>query len=115
MFSFIVELENARHELEGQETKLRKEADILKHQLTQTEHECQLAIKNHKVGFEENLGRLRKEKVSAVNPSLQSHMGYTPVWPGTLYPKTTLPTNTNTFRKDYIFLLPELSGLIPNF
>lgn len=66
-FSFIAEFGKARHELEIQEATLRREIEMLKQQLTQMEHECQLAIKTQKLHFEEDLGCLRKEKVNAVS------------------------------------------------
>lgn len=60
-----MELGKARHELELQETTLKREREMLKHQLTEVEQECQLAIKNQKLTFEKELGCLRKEKVRA--------------------------------------------------
>lgn len=63
-FSFIAELGKAQHEFELQETTLRREIEMLKEQLTEMEQECQVAIKNQKLGFEEDLARLKREKVS---------------------------------------------------
>ncbi|ETE72955.1 Rootletin, partial [Ophiophagus hannah] len=57
-----VELGKIRQELELQENTLRKETEKLKHQLTQTEEECQLSMKHQKQAFEEDLATLRKEK-----------------------------------------------------
>lgn len=71
LFSFIVEIGKAQHEFELQEATLRRETEMLKQQLTELEQECQVAIKNQKLDFEENLARLKKEKVGSTG--LQFH------------------------------------------
>ncbi|KAF7243275.1 putative ciliary rootlet coiled-coil protein 2 [Varanus komodoensis] len=57
------ELGKALHELELQETLLRKEIEMWKLQLTQMEEECQQTIKKQKLSFEADLECLRKEKM----------------------------------------------------
>lgn len=70
-----MEVEKARHELELQETRLKQDVESLKQQLAQMEVETQRSLQNQKLAHEENLGRLKQEKVRADGVGSPCSMG----------------------------------------